>query len=171
MLFSSRMSWNLSVDQYSWVDQSNSPTSQSWVVSLTSTNWYPDTNTTFQGSTFLILWVIMGLIIGWLIAKIIYIQNKSIDRKFAVHQSKATTLWYVSEKIAPLLPNFPYSYKDLVFLGKWVDYLCFDGLAEWNVKKIVFLEIKTGKSMLTKNELLIKSAIDKKNVYWETIRL
>ncbi|MBP6085945.1 hypothetical protein KA478_01915 [Patescibacteria group bacterium] len=25
---------------------------------------------------------------------------------------------YVSEKIAPLLPNFPYDYKDLVFLGK-----------------------------------------------------
>lgn len=59
-----------------------------------------------------------------------YMQYRSKDRKQAVQQSKSTTLGYVSEKIAPLLPNFPYNYKDLVFLGKGVDYICFDGLAE-----------------------------------------
>jgi len=42
-----------------------------------------------------------------------------------------------------MLPNFPYHYKDLVFLGKGIDYLVFDGLSEGNLKEIVFLEIKS----------------------------
>lgn len=175
ILFASRMSWNISNKQHSWVNSASVTSLESWASTTTATSWNAiistQSNSWFQGTTFLILWVIMGLIIGWLVAKIIYVQNKSNDRKLAVQQSKATTLWYVSEKIAPLLPNFPYSYKDLVFLGKGVDYLCFDGLAEWHVKKIVFLEIKTGKSMLNKNEQLIKSAIDTGKVHWETIRL
>ncbi len=122
-----------------------------------------------------IMWVVLGVLlwalIGWMIAKIYYLQTKSASRKQAVNQSKATTLWYVSEKIAPLLPNFPYSYKDLVFLGKWVDYICFDGLSTGEMKQIVFIEIKTGKSQLNKNEILLKSAVDTKRIKWETIRI
>lgn len=98
-------------------------------------------------------------------------QNRSSDRKQSVQQSKATTLGYVSEKIAPLLPNFPYSYKDLVFLGKWVDYICFDGLSTGELKQVVFIEIKTGKSQLNKNESMIKSVIEKGRVKWETVRI
>ena len=112
-----------------------------------------------------------GVIIWWLIAKIYYIQHTAKNRKQAVQQSKSTTLWYVSEKIAPLLPDFPYSYKDLVFLGKWVDYICFDGLSEGDIKQVVFIEIKTGKSQINKNESMIKAAIDKGRVKWDLIRL
>lgn len=98
-------------------------------------------------------------------------QSTAKNRKQAVQQSKSTTLWYVSEKIAPLLPNFPYSYKDLVFLGKWVDYICFDGLSEGELKQVVFIEIKTWKSQLNKNESMIKTIIEKAKVTWETIRI
>lgn len=120
---------------------------------------------------FVILWVLLGVLVWWLVATIYFMWKKSTLRKLSVQQSKAVTLWYVSEKIAPLLPQFPYSYKDLVFLGKWVDYICFDWLAEWNVKKVVFIEIKTWKSQLNKNEQEIKSAIDKGRVGRETMRL
>lgn len=51
------------------------------------------------------------------------------NRKDAVDRSRSVVLGHVHEKIAPLLPHFPYSYKDLVFLGKGVDYLVFDGLS------------------------------------------
>lgn len=124
-----------------------------------------------QNIWFVIVGIVLGVIVWRLIAKIAYMQNRSSDRKQSVQQSKATTLWYVSEKIAPLLPNFPYSYKDLVFLGKWVDYICFDGLSTWEMKQVVFLEIKTGKSQLNKNESMIKSVIEKGRVKWETVRI
>ena len=124
-----------------------------------------------QNIGFVIVGIVLGVIVWRLIAKIAYMQHRSSDRKQSVQQSKATTLWYVSEKIAPLLPNFPYSYKDLVFLGKWVDYICFDWLSTWEMKQVVFLEIKTGKSQLNKNESMIKSAIEKGRVKWETVRI
>ena len=38
------------------------------------------------------------------------------QRSNAVSRSRNVVLGYVHEKIAPLLPNFPYAYKDLVFL-------------------------------------------------------
>ncbi|HBB03738.1 TPA: hypothetical protein DCZ39_02415 [Patescibacteria group bacterium] len=38
------------------------------------------------------------------------------QRSDAVMRSRSVVLGHVHEKIAPLLPNFPYSYKDLVFL-------------------------------------------------------
>ncbi len=120
---------------------------------------------------FIILWAIVWFLVWWLVSKVYFLQHRSHDRKLAVKQSKSTTLWYVSEKIAPLLPDFPYSYKDLVFLWKWVDYVCFDGLSEGEVKQVVLIEIKTGKSQLNKNETMIKTAIDKWKVSRETIRL
>jgi len=65
------------------------------------------------------------------------------QRQNAVDRSRSVVLGHVNEKIAPLLPNFPYHYKDLVFLGKGIDYLVFDGLSQGELKKIVFLEIKS----------------------------
>jgi predicted Holliday junction resolvase-like endonuclease len=49
----------------------------------------------------------------------------------------------VSEKVAPFLPGFPYNCKDLVFIGKGIDYLVFDGLANGMLKQIILLEIKS----------------------------
>lgn len=92
-------------------------------------------------------------------------------RQHAVKQSKATTLGYVNEKIAPLLPNFPYNYKDLTFLGKGIDYIVFDGLSEGYVEQIVLLEIKSGASRLNKNEKLIKDAVDKGKVKYKVLRI
>ena len=79
-------------------------------------------------------------------------------------------LGHVHEKIAPLLPNFPYHYKDLMFLGKGVDYLVFDGLSAGNLQKIVFLEIKSGVSGLNKNEQMIKHCLEQKRVSYEVRR-
>ncbi|PZM85798.1 MAG: hypothetical protein DLD55_05985, partial [candidate division SR1 bacterium] len=41
-------------------------------------------------------------------------------KKKSVSQSKSSILGEVSEKVMPLLPEFPYHTKDLVFLGKGV---------------------------------------------------
>lgn len=120
---------------------------------------------------YIIIGIIVGVIIGYLMAKLVFWQATRWHRKDAVAKSRAVTLGYVSEKIAPLLPNFPYNYKDLVFLGKGVDYIAFDGLSEGQVREIAFIEIKTGTSQLNKNETMIKNAIDQKRVSWTTVRI
>lgn len=118
----------------------------------------------------IIAWIILGLIIGILIAKIFFLAKLKKHRQNAVDRSRSVVLGNVHEKIAPLLPKFPYHYKDLVFLGKWIDYLVFNGLSEWNLKEIVFLEIKTGGSQLNKNEIQIKQCIQEKKVKYEIRR-
>jgi len=119
----------------------------------------------------LVAGIAVWLFIGYLFAKIFFLTKLKKQRKSAVSRSRSVVLWQVSEQIAPLLPKFPYSYKDLMFLGKWVDYMVFDGLSEWHMDEVVFLEIKTGRSGLNKNERLIKSCIDAWRVRYELLRL
>lgn len=124
-----------------------------------------------MGEEFLIIiWIIVGIIIGYLISRIYFFIKIKNQRQDAVIRSRNVVLWNVNEKIAPLLPDFPYYYKDLVFLWKWVDYIVFDWLSRWNLKKIVFLEVKTNSSTLNKNESMIKQCIEDKRVEYNIYR-
>ena len=124
-----------------------------------------------MGEEFLIIiWIIVGIIIGYLISRIYFFIKIKNQRQDAVIRSRNVVLWNVNEKIAPLLPDFPYYYKDLVFLWKWVDYIVFDWLSRWNLKKIVFLEVKTNSSTLNKNESMIKQYIENKKVEYNIYR-
>lgn len=118
----------------------------------------------------LILGIIIGIIVGYLIARIYFFLKIKNQRQDAINRSRNVVLWNVNEKIAPLLPNFPYHYKDLVFLGKGIDYLVFDWLSHGNLEKIVFLEIKTNSSTLNKNETMIKKCIENKKVEYNIYR-
>lgn len=80
-------------------------------------------------------------------------------------------MWQVNEKIAPILPNFPYNYKDLVFIGKWIDYIVFDWLSTGYLKEIVFLEIKSWVSNLNRNEKMVQQCIKSWNTSYEIIRI
>jgi len=118
----------------------------------------------------IIIWIIIWCIVGYLIAKLYFMIRIKKQRSDAVTRSRNVVLGHVHEKIAPLLPNFPYSYKDLVFLGKGVDYLVLDGLSKGNLSKIVFLEIKSWTSTLNRNEQMIKQCIDAKRVVYDVRR-
>lgn len=120
---------------------------------------------------FLIGWIGIWLLVGFLFAKLFFHQDVRHARKHAVKQSKATTFGYVSESLAPLAPEFPYHVKDLMFLGKWVDYLVFDGLHEGKLRKIRFLEIKTNTSQLNQREKMIKEAVEQGKVSYEVLRI
>lgn len=118
----------------------------------------------------IIIWVIIGSIIGYLIAKVFFFIKIKKQRQDAVKRSRNVVLWHVNERIAPLLPDFPYHYKDLVYLWKGIDYLVFDWLSHWNLKKIVFLEIKANTSTLNKNESMIKKCIEQKRIEYSIYR-
>jgi len=119
------------------------------------------------GIVILIAWIAVWYVIG----KIVNYRFLRQERKNAVSKSKSVILWEVYEKIVPLLPELPYSPKDMVFIGKWVDYIVFDGLSSGDLGKIVFLEIKSGKSGLNKNEKMIRSTIWNKKVEYQEFRI
>ena len=118
----------------------------------------------------IIVWILIWVLLGYLVAKLYFMSKLKKQRSNAVSRSRNVVLGYVHEKIAPLLPNFPYSYKDLVFLGKWVDYLVLDWLSKGILNKIVFLEIKSWTSQLNKNEQLVRDCIAQKRITYEIWR-
>lgn len=124
-----------------------------------------------ENTWIIIIWIIIWLIIWYLIAKIYFQIKIKWQRQEAVSRSRSVVLWNVNEKIAPLLPNFPYYYKDLTFVWKWIDYIVFDWLSSWNLKQIVFLEIKSWTSNLNRNERMIQECIKSWRTKYSIYRL
>jgi predicted Holliday junction resolvase-like endonuclease len=68
------------------------------------------------------------------------------------------------------LPDFRFNPKDAQFLGRPVDFVVFDGLDEGQLRRIVFVEVKTGQSRLTARERLVRDAIRDGRIEWTEIR-
>lgn len=115
--------------------------------------------------------LIIGFVIGFLWMKIISIQNYKTVRQEAVKGSRNAITGEIYEKILPALPNFPFLPKDMVFVGKWVDYIIFDWLSEWDLREIIFLELKSWKARLNQNEKMIKKILENKKVRFSEIRI
>ena len=119
----------------------------------------------------LILGGLIGFLIGVFLMKIFSLkENKNIRNK-AVQGSRNSIFGEVYEKILPALPNFPYAPKDMVFIGKWCDYIIFDGLSEWDLREVVFLELKSGNAVLNKNEKSIQQVVGQKRVRFSEYRI
>ncbi|MBB1554172.1 hypothetical protein HG442_002040 [Candidatus Gracilibacteria bacterium] len=119
----------------------------------------------------LIIGIIFGFVIGFLWVQI---QRMGIEKKIrqdAVRGSRNAITGEIYEKILPSMPNFPYTPKDMVFVGKGTDYIIFDGLSDGDLREIIFLEIKSGKSRLNANEKMIKNILDQKIVRFAEMRV
>jgi predicted Holliday junction resolvase-like endonuclease len=97
-------------------------------------------------------------------------------RKDSVNRSRSTLKGRISEQMAPLLPEFPYSPADARFIGNPIDFIVFDGYTKVKDEKddaisVVLVEVKKGKGKLTREELLIKKAVEEGRVSWRTIIL
>ncbi|RME86660.1 MAG: Holliday junction resolvase [Anaerolineae bacterium] len=91
-------------------------------------------------------------------------------RRDAAAKSRAVTFGQVTEHFIPYLPDFAYNPKDARFLGSPVDFIVFDGLSEGAVRKIVFVEVKTGSAHLSTRERQVRNAIQAKHVEWTIVR-
>jgi predicted Holliday junction resolvase-like endonuclease len=87
-------------------------------------------------------------------------------RKDAIDKSSSVTMGKMTEHIVPYLPGFGFNPSDARFIGSPIDLIVFDGLGNDEVKKIVFVEIKTGISTLSTRERLVRDAILEKRVEW-----
>jgi predicted Holliday junction resolvase-like endonuclease len=92
-------------------------------------------------------------------------------RKQAIEKSQAVLRGNFSEQLAPYLPDFKYNPTECKFLGKPIDFIVFQGLDEKEISEIIFVEVKSGKSNLNKNERSLRDAIKNKRVRWEEYRV
>ena len=58
-----------------------------------------------------------------------------------------------------------------LFLGSPVDLVVFDGLSAGDVRRVVFLEVKTGGAALTTRERQVRAVIEAREVAWAELRL
>jgi predicted Holliday junction resolvase-like endonuclease len=97
-------------------------------------------------------------------------------RKDSVNRSRSTLKGRISEQMAPLLPEFPFSPADARFIGSPIDFVVFDGYTKvkdenGDAISVVLVEVKKGQGKLTRVESLIKRAVEEGRVSWKTIIL
>jgi len=94
-------------------------------------------------------------------------------RRESVDKSRSVVSGKVQEHLAPLFPAFlsQFNPKDARFLGSPLDFIVFDGLDEGEVRRVVFVEIKTGKASLLSRERLCRDAIEAGLVEYQLLRL
>lgn len=87
-------------------------------------------------------------------------------RKDAIAQSRAVLSGQFSEQLSPFLPDFPFSPTECRFIGKPLDFIVFKGADKKQIDEVVFVEVKSGKSTLSKQEKNLKDTIKNKRVSW-----
>jgi len=102
------------------------------------------------------------------------------DRKNSLDTQRDVLKGKIGEQMAPLFPEFRnlYNPTDARFIGSPIDYIIFKNLskvdsAEEAPLEIIFVDVKTGKSALTKAQQMIERAVsgEKKRVDFYTLRL
>lgn len=119
----------------------------------------------------LALGLVIGLLLGLVYVLIWKARHTGAIRLDAIQRSQAVTIGKVSEQLVPYLPDFPFNPKDARFLGSPVDLVVFDGLDEGAVRRVVFIEVKTGASGLSGRERQVRDAIQARRVEWTEIRV
>lgn len=120
---------------------------------------------------YIFLGICLGFFVAFMILKTRFLESEKHIRENAIRGSKSAITGEIYEKILPSLPNFPYAPRDMVFVGKGVDYIIFDGLSDGELREVIFLELKSGKSRLNANEKNIKKTIDAKKVRFAEMRI
>jgi predicted Holliday junction resolvase-like endonuclease len=118
----------------------------------------------------LLLGIAIGLVIAWFYFLLWKARYTATIRGDAVQRSLAVTSGKVHEQLIPYLPDFGFNPKDARFIGSPVDLIVFDGLADGDVKRVVFLEVKTGGAPLNRRERQVRNAIEAREVEWAELR-
>jgi len=97
-------------------------------------------------------------------------QEEKGIREDAIKRSGAVIQGKVTEHLIPFFQGFKYNPKDARFMGTPVDLVVFDGLSEGEMRKVVFVEVKTGKTAnLSSRERMVRNCVESKDVVYEII--
>jgi predicted Holliday junction resolvase-like endonuclease len=95
-------------------------------------------------------------------------RRKSISQKSEIGAT-AVNIGFILERIAPSLEDFRFSRNDCRALFDPIDYVIFEGLSSHGrVKKIRFVDIKTGKANLTSRQKEIRGLVQNRKIEWST---
>ena len=125
----------------------------------------------FESVILIAIGVVVGAVIALLWVATVKPRYTQETRKNAIEQSRAVNRGLIYEQLVPYLPEFEFNPKDAQFLGKPVDFVVFDGLDEGDLRRIVFVEVKTGAATLTTRERRVRDAIRRGSVEWTEIRV
>ena len=119
--------------------------------------------------------LLLGAVIGLLVALVAFLAWKGrytrAVRADAIVRSQAVITGRVSEQLLPFLPGFGFNPKDARFLGSPVDFVVFDGLDEGALRRVVFVEVKTGDADLSPRERQVRDAVQGREVEWLELRV
>jgi predicted Holliday junction resolvase-like endonuclease len=83
--------------------------------------------------------------------------------------ARAVNIGSILERLAPSMKSFQFDKNDCRSLFDPIDYVIFEGLNKGGkVKKIIFIDIKTGNSRLTPRQRNIRDLVEGKSVAWDT---
>ena len=116
------------------------------------------------GIFIIIIFFLLGLVIGKYKERSLNLKKLNEARKDAVKRSRAVLNGQLSEQLAPFFPDFPAHPTEIRFIGQPVDYIAFNGSSQGTISDISFIEIKTGSSTLSPVEKALKDAIEKKKI-------
>ena len=92
-------------------------------------------------------------------------------RKDSNERQRSTIKGQISETIAPWSMDAVNSVKELNFLGNPIDFIGFKGLDGDDEVEIKFIEVKSGKSKLNKNQRRVRDAVKAKRIEWVEVRI
>lgn len=91
--------------------------------------------------------------------------SRRADKMLSLKKSSEVRLGKIGENMAPFMKGWPYDPNNFRFLGHPVDGIQFTD------DEIIFIEIKTGKSRLSKSQKKAREIIRKGNVSFATFRV
>tara|TARA_X000000368_G_scaffold275190_1_gene218317 strand:- start:40 stop:492 length:453 start_codon:yes stop_codon:yes gene_type:complete len=135
-----------------------------------------------ETESILILIVAVGIIfllVRELIRKVSEINRLNLEhesqikaaRKDSNDRQRSTIKGQISETLAPWSMDAVNSVKELNFLGNPIDFLGFKGLDGEGEVEIKFIEVKSGKSKLNKNQRRVRDAVKAKRIEWVEVRI
>ena len=71
------------------------------------------------------------------------------------------------EKVLPSMDDFRWELPDCRFLGDPIDLVTFNGCCQNKIESISFIEVKSGKARLNKNQRRVRDAVQDKKVIYE----
>ena len=115
-------------------------------------------------------------IILYLLWKIIQLkwnlrEEVKLARKDTSERQRTVIKGQISEVLAPWSIESVNSVKELSFLGSPIDFVGFKGLDGEGEIDIKFIEVKSGKSRLNKNQRRIRDAVSAKRIEWVEVRV
>ena len=109
----------------------------------------------------------------WKILQLKIAQRSAITdaRKDTGNRQRSIIKGQISEVLAPWSIESVNSVKELNFLGNPIDFVGFKGLDGEGEIDIKFIEVKSGKSRLNKNQRRIRDAVAAKRIEWVEVRV